>query len=403
MNILVLTSAYPMPDDGGVAVTPTVKYFCEKWAEAGHRVLAVLNNSSFPAVFYLVPGSVREKLSSALGHSFPTKESRRPLVTEENGVKIFRLPMTKVIPYKKYSGRKIRKQAEKIEKILSDEGFRPDLILSHWVSPQLELMLELKKKTGAKTSLVFHGDCSPRQIKQYRLAERVKELDAVGCRNESYAKQVKEVLGLDRLPFVCFSGVPDGIARAQLENTGGLERSRRSFLYVGRLVQYKNVDTVIRALSMRYPGGDFEFHIVGEGAEKENLSRLAAERGIGDRVVFHGQIPRTEVFELMKKSSTFIMVSNNETFGMVYIEAMLAGCLTVAAKGGGVDGVIVDGENGFLSEQGDAEDLVRTLTRIDAAGDAEIGRIRKNAVTTAYSYRDSEVAARYLDNVLHRK
>ena len=46
------------------------------------------------------------------------------------------------------------------------------------------------------------------------------------------------------------------------------------------------------------------------------------------------------------------MVSDNETFGMVYIEAMLAGCVTIASKAGGVDGVIIDGKMDFI-KQGD--------------------------------------------------
>ena len=58
---------------------------------------------------------------------------------------------------------------------------------------------------------------------------------------------------------------------------------------------------------------------------------------VSKNIVFHGQIPRDEVFELMKKCFCFTMVSEKETFGMVYIEAMLAGCVTVASKDGGVD------------------------------------------------------------------
>ena len=47
MKILALTSAYPEPDDGNVVVTPTVKYFCEKWAQSGNQVIVIHNNSCF--------------------------------------------------------------------------------------------------------------------------------------------------------------------------------------------------------------------------------------------------------------------------------------------------------------------------------------------------------------------
>ena len=50
----------------------------------------------------------------------------------------------------------------------------------------------------------------------------------------------------------------------------------------------------------------------------------------------------------MKNAQIFTLISDNETFGMVYIEAMLQGCLVIASKGGGFDGIIQDGINGFI-------------------------------------------------------
>lgn len=188
---------------------------------------------------------------------------------------------------------------------------------------------------------------------------------------------------------------------AHIEDT--INKEQREFIYVGRLVQYKNVDTIIKALKQKYPAKNFLLHIIGVGAEKENLEKLVGEIGLQNNVIFHGQLPRKEVFDMMKKSSCFIMVSNNETFGMVYIEAMLAGCVTIASIGGGVDGVLLDGFNGYLSKQGDVEELVNTLTRIDNTSFEEIQKLRRNAVITAHSYSDTEVAKRYINDVMNWK
>jgi hypothetical protein len=93
MNILALTSVYPQPDDGTEVVTPTVEYFCQKWSEAGHRVIVIHCNSCFPALFYAIPDNFRAKLSSKFGHNLPTKASRKPLSRESKGVKVYRLPI----------------------------------------------------------------------------------------------------------------------------------------------------------------------------------------------------------------------------------------------------------------------------------------------------------------------
>jgi glycosyltransferase involved in cell wall biosynthesis len=86
---------------------------------------------------------------------------------------------------------------------------------------------------------------------------------------------------------------------------------------------------------------------------------------------------------------------------MVYIEAMLAGCVTIAAKDGGVDGVIVSEENGYLSPEGDVDALVEVYKKLEQTSDEDVDRLRKNAVRTALDFRDSAVAQRYLDDVLN--
>ena len=59
-----------------------------------------------------------------------------------------------------------------------------------------------------------------------------------------------------------------------------------------------------------------------------------------------------------------------------------------------------DGKNGFLSKQGDTDELVETLNRIEKEPKQKVEEIRKQAVLTAYGYRDSEIAKKYLNDVL---
>lgn len=403
MKILVLTSVYPEPDDGEEVVTPTVKYFCDEWAKQGHEIIVIHNNSCFPLPFYFVPKGIREKMESKLGHNFPVLSSRKPLYRNENKVKIFRLPLEKIVPHGKFGKSKINNQIKKIENILKVDNFKPEIIMSHWVNPQLDLITELAKKYNAKTSLVFHGDCSEKNIEKFNLISNIKKLDAIGCRNETYANYVKDKLNLEKTPFICYSGIPDNLAEQQVTNIDSLKlEDDLNFIYVGRLIKYKNVDVIMRALHKKYQDRAF-LHIVGEGAEEDSLKQLSRELGFEKNIIFHGQLSRNEAYEMLRKSYCFIMVSDNETFGMVYIEAMLAGCITIASKDGGVDGVIIDGKNGFLSKQGDVVELVNVLERIEKITKQEILNIRKHAILTAYDYRDSEIAKKYLNDVLEWK
>jgi glycosyltransferase involved in cell wall biosynthesis len=143
---------------------------------------------------------------------------------------------------------------------------------------------------------------------------------------------------------------------------------------------------------------------VGGGPEEESLRNLASELDTEGRIVFTGRIPREEVLRKMGEAQVFTLISHWETFGMVYIEAMLQGCLTIASRGGGFDGLIEDGVNGFLSEPGDQASLEAVYRRIAAMTMQERNKIGQAAIDTAIHFSEKEVADRYLSDILsHQK
>ena len=64
------------------------------------------------------------------------------------------------------------------------------------------------------------------------------------------------------------------------------------------------------------------------------------------------------------------MISKEETFGLVYLEAMSMGCITIASKNEGMEGIIIDGENGFLCTAGDDDELASIIP--DSEHDDEV-------------------------------
>ena len=133
-----------------------------------------------------------------------------------------------------------------------------------------------------------------------------------------------------------------------------------------------------------------------------SLEALAEALAVKDRVTFHGRLPREQVLELMQQTDVFTMVSRGEAFGLVYLEAMAAGVLTVGSLREGIDGVIVDGENGFLIEAGDAQALSALYARLFAMNPAERLAVAKRAAHTAAAMTDTAVARRYLQDLLAR-
>ncbi len=404
MNILILTSIYPQKDDEeNIGVTPVVRYFAEEWTKLGHNVLVIHNSNRYPNFLYWLPNSWLKKINSMLGIVIPNKDQGNKLYSKMNGISCFRLPMLKIIPRTKYSDAQVRKQFNEIIHILTDQDFLPDVIIGHWENPQIPLLSLLKNKYKVITSLVFHEIVYIKQGRYRSWAENyLKNIDVIGARSVPIACKVKRMLTLKKVPFICYSGIPDAYFHNRIYQA--IEFGKKipnSYLYVGRLIKRKNVDVTITALKAIYSDKKFIFNVIGEGGEKKNLKLLTSDLELNNLVRFLGYKQREDVINLMSQTEIFIMISDNETFGLVYLEAMSRGCIVIASKNSGIDGIIKDQYNGFLCEQGNLEELQSILKFINKMSLKEKEVLSLNAKNTASKYKDSKVAQIYLDNVLN--
>jgi glycosyltransferase involved in cell wall biosynthesis len=132
---------------------------------------------------------------------------------------------------------------------------------------------------------------------------------------------------------------------------------------VSRLVEYKRVDVVIRAVAglvAVVPG--VRLRIVGQGPQRSSLERLAKSLGIGDRVTFDGFVEHHEdVLCLIARSRCLVSASEVEGFGIVLVEAMSVGTPVVVSDIPAYREVTAGGTSGALFPPGKVEDLVAIL------------------------------------------
>jgi glycosyltransferase involved in cell wall biosynthesis len=405
MNILIVTSIYPQEDDEkNIGVTPVVSDFAKEWIKAGHNVIVVHNSSRYPKFLYLIPEIWLKKINSKLGIVIPNKNQGKKLYSEKDGVPCLRLPMLKVLPKNKYSKGKINQQFNKIISFLNDKKFIPDVIIGHWENPQIPLLSILKRKFNAKTALVLHAIVYIKQNRYKGWANKyIKDIDVIGGRSLAISKDTKKILNLTRTPFICYSGIPDKyFDNVKYKPNDFAKKIPNSYLYVGRLIKRKNVNVSISVLKELYGGDEkFRFNVVGVGAEKQNLISLSNKHNLNNYIKFLGYRQRDKILELMSQTQVFIMISDNETFGLVYIEAMSRGCIVIASKSGGMDGIINHGYNGFLCEQGNENNLMTLCKMINEMSIEEKELISHNAIKTASNFKNSKVAQRYLDTVIN--
>ena len=102
----------------------------------------------------------------------------------------------------------------------------------------------------------------------------------------------------------------------------------------------------------------------------------------------------------MRDAHVFILISKGEIFGLVYLEAMAATCISVGSIGEGIDGVIEDGVNGLLCEAQNSDALLNRLEWLMNQTPEELNRLANKGYETALDFADSKVAKRYLDDVI---
>ena len=400
MNILLLTSVYPSLDDKDENVTKVVQYFAQVWCSQGHCVKVIHNAHKYPSFVHLIPRPIKKKLATKLNFYIPDLKNVRDKVFFDGNVQVFRFPLLKLVPHGDHSKKSIEKQAKRIQNALDELSFVPDVIMGHWMSPQIQIISSLKNVYNCRTSLVLHGrgyigggnfNCKP----------YLPFIDKLGCRSQTESEYVQQVLGLKEKPFVCYSGVPDSFVAQQSFN---LEKFLTQpdvwkLIFVGRLVEYKQIDKILIALS-KIDNKNFIFDVIGDGPEKSNLTELAYKLGLKDKVVFHGRMERGSVLKYMNNSHIFVMISENEVFGLVYLEAMAASCITIGSQKGGIDGVIEDGKNGILCQQGNADSLEAVFSKVFEMDPVSLQNLSRNGFETAKSFTDSNVAERYLKEVM---
>jgi glycosyltransferase involved in cell wall biosynthesis len=159
--------------------------------------------------------------------------------------------------------------------------------------------------------------------------------------------------GLDRLPDAPSemapreAGVPDGAPLV---------------LAIGRLTAQKDHPTLLRAFAhVRRDHPDAVLAILGIGPLEQETTGLAADLGLADAVLFPG---RLEIRDWLARADVFVHTSRWEGFGLVLLEAMLAGLPVVATRVSAVPEVVADGETGLLAEPGDDAAVAAALSAL---------------------------------------
>jgi glycosyltransferase involved in cell wall biosynthesis len=148
---------------------------------------------------------------------------------------------------------------------------------------------------------------------------------------------------------------------------GDLNLPNEYFLFVGRLAPEKNIETLLRALSLyRAQGGAWSLAIVGRGPLEGELKREIRRLGLNDKVAILGSRDAEELLPFYAFARCLVLPSISDPWGLVVNEAMASGLpVVVSNRCGCVEDLVKPEVNGFIIDPRDETGLADSLLRIE--------------------------------------
>ncbi len=147
-----------------------------------------------------------------------------------------------------------------------------------------------------------------------------------------------------------------------------ITKDKDTWLTVGRLLPSKGFDKVVDLFSKyKKINPNAKLNIVGEGIFKSDLEKMVRKLDLEDSVNFLGHIEHKDVLKQMAKANIFFLLSSKmgERLPNVLKEAMLAKCICISSKTPGIDELIEDGNDGFVFQENDYENILNILNSLN--------------------------------------
>ncbi|MCH7535420.1 MAG: N-acetyl-alpha-D-glucosaminyl L-malate synthase BshA, partial [Bacteroidetes bacterium] len=181
-------------------------------------------------------------------------------------------------------------------------------------------------------------------------------------------------------------------------NVGEVNRSvyagddERIITHISNFRKVKRIPDVLKIFEGIAREVSAKLILVGDGPEKENIEKMAAESEFADRIIFLGVMNEPEKIHAI--SDLFLLPSERESFGLAALEAMISKVPVIGVNSGGIPEVVDDGKSGFLCELGDIDEMVNKGLGILKDEDV-LQRFRNEAYQKALTFDITNILPEY--------
>lgn len=291
--------------------------------------------------------------------------------------------------------------ANSLAKVIQEHGI--EIVHAHYAIPHATSAI-LARDMGLPIKVVttLHGTDVTLMGLEPAFAPTTKhailQSDAVTAVSHSLAQEAQRSFGVDRPIEVVYNWVDSERFKP---NTDAAYRARFAqpdeaiLVHVSNFREVKRPEDVIRIFAGIAEVRPARLMMIGDGPKRSECVELVHQLELTGRVQFIESTPQIEKF--LSVADLFLLPSEQESFGLVALEAMSCGVPVVASNAGGIPEVVLDGITGFLRPIGDVQGMTRAALQIlqDAPLHYEMRQAaRARAIT---DFRPESVLPRYLE------
>src|SRR5699024_1769965 len=185
----------------------------------------------------------------------------------------------------------------------------------------------------------------------------IEQSDYVTAVSHSLVKQTKERLGVSKDISVVYNFVNEEEYHKKdmdhLKAQYNIDADEKVLIHISNFRKVKRIEDVIHTFKRVSDSINAKLLLVGDGPESSTAFELVKKLGIEDNVLFLGKQKR--VSDLLAISDLKLLMSEQESFGLVLLEAMSCEVPCIGTNVGGIPEVISHGETGYIVELGDIE------------------------------------------------
>ena len=164
------------------------------------------------------------------------------------------------------------------------------------------------------------------------------------------------------VPDVKFLQPPNPVNRSIKRLEKQSRQKQPACLFIGRLIPRKDIQSLLEACVIIKDRGyeSYSLTIVGEGEQRSQLETFCQQNNLS-QISWEGQIDYELVADYLHRADILILPSIEDTWGMVVIEAILAGKGIFCSQGAGASEIIAKAKNGYVFEPQDRKKLASLM------------------------------------------